>query len=379
MKPARIALFGIVCFAAGLASGRFWTLSGAGEKPAAAPALATKAPAAPERRALPDEKAAHSKQERAQKKIQEAEAARDKQAAQMKAQQHAYNRIKPLIDDALQLDDESKRLAAIEEFRKAITSSDPDEVLAGLSGLSAVHDLAFDRGPFREALKAHLQSDNEAIRRSAWYGMIQCGLREEDITLLREVARTKGCGDATSHLLFVAEKGDLTGESGTIVRDLVRSDSAEVRRRAMNGIWGAKLSPELEEEIIALSRQKEYEHDAIYFSLSTQANKSLNTVNRLIEALAHPDSYNTGGRAAWGLQQGVSKELAPRVADAAVKVVSTRASGYMWEQCWTLLRRYAGPENLDQLREIAAKPGLQGEKKTQLDAMIAGFEGGEQR
>lgn len=323
---------------------------------------------------LPDERAAASKREREQKKTQEAESARDKQMAAMQSQQKAYDRIKPLIEDALQLDDEAKRMAAIEGFRKALGSSDPDDVLAGLSGLSAVHDLAFDRAPFREALKPHLQSENEAIRRSAWYGMIQCGLQEEDIRLLREVARTKGCGEATSHLLFVAEKGDLTGESGEIVRELVLAEDPQVRRRAMNGIWGAKLSPELEEEIIALSRQKEYEHDAIYYSLSTQANKSLKTVDRLIEALAHPDSYNTGGRAAWGLQQGVSKELAPHVADAAVKVVGSRASGYMWDQCWTLLTRYAGPDNLEQLRELAAKPGIQGEKRTKLDAMIAGFE-----
>jgi len=373
MKPARIVLFGTACFAAGLATGHFGGRSEAGSA-TSAPAIATKAPAAPEKRAVPDERAAASKIEREQKKAREAESARDKQMATMEAQQKAYNRIKPFIDDALQLDDEGKRAAAIEEFRKAITSSDPEEVLAGLSGLSAVHDLAFDRGPFREALKPHLQSDNDAIRRSAWYGMIQCGLQEEDLKLLREVARTRGCGESTSHLLFVAEKGDLTGESGAIVRELVLADSPEVKRRAMNGIWGAKLSPELEEEIIALSRQKEYEHDAIYYSLSTQANKSLKTVDRLIEALAHPDSYNTGGRAAWGLQQGVSKELAPRVADAAVKVVGSRASGYMWEQCWTLLTRYAGPENLDQLRDLAAKPGIQGEKRTKLDAMIAGFE-----
>ena len=60
-----------------------------------------------------------------------------------------------------------------------------------------------------------------------------------------------------------------------------------------------------------------------------------------------------------------------------MKVVGSRASGYMWEQCWTLLARYAGPENLDSLRELAAKPGIQGEKRTKLDAMIAGFENNE--
>jgi len=344
------------------------------------PRLSGKSPAPAERKVVSarpgqNERIVAAKKERAAKpQVQDAAIAQQNRAAAMNAQQAARERIKPLIEDALQLDDEGKRLAAIGEFRKAIASNDPEEVLAGLSGLSAVYTLAFDRAPFREVLKPHLQSDNDTIRTSAWSGMLQCEPDAQDLALLREVARTQGCGESTAYLLFVAEKGDLTGESGEIVRDLVCSEDPQVKRRAMNGIWGAKLSPELEEELIVLSYKQEYEHDTIYYALSTQANKSADTVDRLVEILAHPDSHNMGGRAAWGLQQGVSKELAPRVADAALKIVGTRASGYMWEQGWNLMKQYSGPGNLEALRELAAKPGIQGEKREQLNALIGRIE-----
>lgn len=71
MKPARIVLFGTACFAAGLATGHFGGRSEAGSA-TSAPAIATKAPAAPEKRAVPDERAAASKIEREQKKAREA-------------------------------------------------------------------------------------------------------------------------------------------------------------------------------------------------------------------------------------------------------------------------------------------------------------------
>ncbi len=371
MKPGLTVLLGSACFAGGLATGLMWNRDLA---PSPGTPLSAKAPPAPERRKIQRGAGPTPGEGKVKERVQAA-AAENRELAVMQARQQALERIKPLVDDALQLDDEAKRLAAIEAIRRTIGSADPGEALAGLTGLGVIQNLAFDRGPFREVLKPHLESGDEAIRISAWYGMIQCGLQAEDIGRLRRVAREQGCGHSTAHLLFMAEKGDLTGESGEIVRDLVRSDDPQVKRRAMNGIWGGKFSPELEAEIIALSRQPEYEHDAIYFSLSTQSNKSAATVDRLIEALAHPDSHNTGGRAAWGLQQGVPKELAPRVADAAIKVVGSRTSGYLWEQSWLVLRNHAGRENLEALRQLAAKPGIEGEKRIQLGAMIANLEG----
>ncbi len=371
MKTSLVAIVGLTCFAAGLGTGLLWN-DGAKESPQAAAPLPAKSPRnetpPPPREPTPEQR------ERAEQQAKKQEEARKRQEEEWAAQQKATERIKPLIEDALQLNDAAKRDAAIEGIRKLIASSDPLEVRAGLQGLGSISELRFDKSSFREVLLPHLQSEDPGIRSSAWYGLFQSGLQEGDLDLLRRVARDKGFGESTSHLLFVAEKGDMTGESGEIVRALLDKTKSDQSREAMRGIWGAKFSPALEADIIALSREPGMLHDAVYYALSTQANKSEATIDRLIEVLADQDSYNNGGRAAWGLQQGVSQELAPKVADAALKIVSTRASGYMQQQCWTLVKRYAGPSNLEGLRGIAALEGLGEDKKTEINQIIARLE-----
>ena len=66
--------------------------------------------------------------------------------------------------------------------------------------------------------------------------------------------------------------------------------------------------------------------------ISTQANKSEASVKRIIEFLADKDSHNVGGRAAWGLGQGVAREQHGLVADAALKVVAARSDGYLFRE-----------------------------------------------
>jgi len=371
MKGLGPALLGIGCFACGLGVGLAWKQPRDEDIPATV--FPTKAPPAPARERVAGTPPLASKKERAAKKIPDAGTPRNQDASDWHAQDKARKSIQHLVDDALQLDDAGKRATAIEGIRAAIASGDPDKAFAGLLALSAIHEVAFDKASFREVLKLHLHSENPQMRASAWYGMLQAGMQEDDLQLLRETARTRDMGRSTAHLLHMAEKGDLTGESGDIVRDLLRSNDPQARRSAMNGIWGASFSPELEADLIALSYQKEYLHDAIYNSLSPQSNKGAATVDRLIEVLAEPDG-NTSGRAAWGLNHGVPEELQPRVADAAAKVVESRASGYLATQSWDLLKRYHGPENLEALRELAAKPGLNGERKLELQQMVAALE-----
>ncbi|WP_367870192.1 hypothetical protein [Luteolibacter sp. Populi] len=371
MKGKLIAIFGLVCFAAGLGTGLNW--HGQAEDAEAGADLPAKAPPGPGKSSPDGREITPAQRELAMKQARKAEEAREKQRLLNDQRQDGYQRIKPLIDDALQLDDELRRVTAIEGMRKAIGSKDPKEVLAGLQGLQAIYEIRFDKGSFREVLLPHLDSDDDAIRGAAWYGLFQAGFQDGDLALMRKVAREKGMGESTSHLLFMAEKGDMTGDSGEIVRALIDKKEPDQSREAMRGIWGAKLSPALEADIIALSREPECLHDAIYFALSTQANKSEASVDRLIEVLADKDAANNGGRAAWGLQQGVSKELAPKVADAAIKIVRTRASGYMLNQCWDLVKRYAGPANIEGLEELGNLEGLPDEKRGEVEAMIQGF------
>ena len=283
----------------------------------------------------------------------------------------AFNlRVQELTKGAMQLDDEALRERTIQRIRELMGSGDPQERLLALNAFLSLYELDFDKAAFRELILPDLRNGDEALRAKAWLALMMSGLKEEDASLMRQVAKDQGMGDSTTYLLYRMEKGDLTGESGEIVRSLLDPKDQRQSREAMRGTWGAKYSPQLEKDIIALSRQQGFEHDTIYYALSTQQNKSEATVNRLLEVISQGNS-DTAGRAAWGLQQGVSPEVAPAVADAAAKIVTTRTSGYVSDRAWTLLDRYAGPDQLPALQQIAAKPNLPQERRNQVNQLIA--------
>lgn len=279
-----------------------------------------------------------------------------------------------LIKDAMQIDDDALRLTALEDVRAAISSSDPAQIRAGLTAFLRLQELDFDKASYHDAILRHTGSEDPSIRHTAFPALLASGLQPGDDALIRTAARA-GLGEGGSHLLFLMEKGDLTGESGAIVRDLLRRDDIPARE-TLRGIWGGRFSPELEAEIIALSREPATHHDAIYYALSTQNNKSAASVGRLIEELSDPDSHNNGGRAAWGLGYGVAPADHPRVADAALKIVSTRSSGYLHQQAWQLVKKYTGPAQLPALKALSAKPNLPAEQREWIDASIAALEAG---
>lgn len=297
-------------------------------------------------------------------------ARQDKAREAAKRQQQLAGRAKPLVDAALQFRDDKVREKAIADIRGALESTDPDDVAAGLLAFNGLYELDFDKASFRSLIVPHLEDGDESVRASAWSALMMSGLQEGDAAHMRQVAKTVGMGTNTSYFLFRMEKGDLTGESGEIVRGLLDGNDAGKSREVMRGTWGSNYSPRLETDLINLSRDPALMHDTVYFALSTQRNKSAATVARLIEVLGDPDSVNNGGRAAWGLGQGVSPELAPTVADAAAKVVSTRSSGYMADQAWTLLERYAGPAQFPAMRELAANPNLSEDRRKRINSIL---------
>ncbi|MES2657355.1 MAG: hypothetical protein V4689_01995 [Verrucomicrobiota bacterium] len=299
------------------------------------------------------------------------EAKQRKEQADAQARKEQADRVRALMDAALQLDDDRLRTRAIADIRKALESGDPAQVMLGLSAFNGLYELDFDKASFRNLILPHLEKADKFLRASAWSALMMSGLQEGDAARMRQVAKTMGLGPRTSYFLFRMEKGDLTGESGEIVRGLLDPQDPAGAREAMQGTWGSKYSPQLEADLIHLSRQPAFLHDTVYYALSTQQNKSAATVARLIEVLGDADSYNNGGRAAWGLGQGVSPELAPVVADAASKIVSNRTSGYLVDQAWGLLERYAGPGQLGAMQELAAKPNLSEDRRKRVDALIA--------
>ncbi|MCP5531915.1 MAG: hypothetical protein H7A49_00495 [Akkermansiaceae bacterium] len=362
MKTRWIALLCVVCFAAGVGVGS--RMGDAPPPPPETPRPGTPPP----RMAAADTPRADASAATATKRLRPAK------PAVPPAPAPPPELVDRLVKDAMQIDDEALRIAALEDVRAAISSSDPSEIRAGLTAFLRLQTLDFDKASYHDAILRHTSSGDPSIRNTTFPALLASGLRPGDDALIRAAARD-GLGEGTSILLLTMEKGDLTGESGAIVRDLLHRDDIPARE-TLRGIWGGRFSPELEARIIALSREPATHHDAIYFALSTQNNKSAASVDRLIEELSDPDSHNNGGRAAWGLGYGVAPADHPRVADAALKIVATRNSGYLHQQAWSLVKKYTGPAQLPALKTLSAKPNLPAEQREWVDASIASLEEG---
>lgn len=371
MKTSGIAVFGIACFSFGIGAGALWMKSSNQSEEKELAELKEKKPSwkSAERSSSPTPQAKDRP-----RPAGDGEADRQKAEAQAKLEQARSLRVQELTKGAMQLDDDALRAESIRRIREAMASGDPETRLIGLTAFVSLYELDFDKAAFRELILPDLRNGDEALRTKAWFALMMSGLKEEDASLMRQIAKNQGMGDSTTYLLYRMEKGDLTGESGEIVRSLLDPKNQKQSREAMRGTWGSKYSPQLESDIIALSRQQGFEHDTIYYALSTQQNKSEATVKRLLEVISQGNS-DTAGRATWGLQQGISPALAPTVADAAAKIVTTRSDGYITNQAWTLLNRYAGPEQLPVLQQIAAKPNLPQERRDQINKLIARFNG----
>ena len=155
---------------------------------------------------------------------------------------------------------------------------------------------------------------------------------------------------------------------------LLHEEDQRFRKQIMNVMWGGTYSPGVEARVIELSRNyggtSSEGYDALYYALSTQANKSEASVKRLIEFLADRDTHNVGGRAAWGLGQGVAKEQQGLVAEAALKVVAARSESYLFREALKRLQQYAGPAQAEGIRELLAKPGVDGDFRKALEEVL---------
>jgi HEAT repeat protein len=96
------------------------------------------------------------------------------------------------------------------------------------------------------------------------------------------------------------------------------------------------------ETVLELARaaDRETRHAAIYFGLSTFADKSEAVVDALIATLADPDP-NDWERALWGLGHGVPEALQRKVAAALVELHNGRSDPRTRERCARTVRQYA--------------------------------------
>lgn len=290
------------------------------------------------------------------------------------------DRVSEWTKAVMQIDDAAMKQKALDEMRAAMGSSDDKEVFAALAAYRGVGSVEFDRSLFRPAILGLLSHSDPVMRRTALGFIAALPSDEGDIARVTAMAGDSDYGVRKGVVasLFWLTKGDLTGDAGNTVLGILQNAKAP-SRSLIDTMWGAKFSPELEKKLVEFARaerrpdDEELPYYAVYSCLSTQNNKGPACVDLLLERLTDADSYNVGGRAAWGLAYGVQagQGLETKIADTAIKVWRNRSDGYLRRELLKCVERYGDASHAAVLDEIAAAPAMGAEQKKQLTDLAA--------
>jgi len=149
--------------------------------------------------------------------------------------------------------------------------------------------------------------------------------------------------DSILHLMSMFASGRLEGRSEEIALEFLADYKGG--NNGINGLWSAAVGPRLEARVLELARSpdREVRHGAIYFGLSTFADKSEAVIDALIATLPEADTNNSE-RALWGLGHGVSERLQPKVVDALVELHNSRSNRGTRDICARIVSNYGGVE-----------------------------------
>lgn len=284
---------------------------------------------------------------------------------------------------------------AFQTMLSAIQSNDDERVAAGLFAVMSTTQINVDKTRLRDAIRPLLSHANQQTRGQAISALLATNYEAADAE--RILAMVPGCDDRLIHPLEWAistfSKRDYTGRyaapmlsllvrgvalAGTVDEDGNRFDS----RETLNPLWGAQLSPEIEAKVIEWSKAHDMvasnsnvSYNAFYYALSTQANKSSASVQRILELAQHPDSTNISGRCLWGLNGTVpNKNDQATVAAFMIEHLRQREGFSIWRDGLKLIRQYASREHLPALKSLTERPALSQAAKDAINKIIGNIE-----
>lgn len=256
-----------------------------------------------------------------------------------------------------QLDDEAARAQALREIETALSSGSPSQQLSACGALSGSGQVQFDKAPFRPLLLPLAASASGELRVAALYALHSTVRTPEDRALALALADdpTLSTHASAPYIVMLFCENDLTGAAGAAVLRMLAAAGPEGRRSMINGIWGARVSPELEAYVLELSRSpdRDEQYETMYFALSTFVPKSEAVVRRLIEFLPSTDP-NVYDRALWGISYGIEPAQGPLVLQAARELFEARSDVNIQVSCLGLIGQHAGPELEPWLAGLAA-------------------------
>lgn len=319
-----------------------------------------------------------------------AEAWRKKQ----EADKPVWQKTRAWVASAYKADTKAEQDKVLHEILTSLDSTDEPTLRSALNTLGRLHQIDFDRAPFREKARLHLESKSPDIRIAALSALNACKLEASDRDRLDRLAPLCTDDEITS-LLFAYKtlfSGDFTGpnsspvlallERGMAAAQRLRSSYGIDSRHVLGVIWGCKVSPEIEARLIEWSHLDTDEngdiqvgnsrlgYNTFYHALSVVQNKSRASLKRLLELARHPDVTNVAGRCLWGMN-GTVPDPADRafLAGEVTKLLGLRSDDYMWENGLRLLRN-STPDQLPALQQLATRDTLSKERREALQQII---------
>lgn len=285
-----------------------------------------------------------------------------------------YALAKPWIEGLHSLTDAARRAAAVTAIRSALASAEPVQHHAAFLAIQGSGDVTWERAALRDDVLARLASAQGDALVSGFYALFQTGLKgpgfyapfhpgragpdlERLLKALEDPSRALTLSG--SHLLFLYTRGRIEGPAAQAVVRLLASTTRGAVTEVCRGLWGARVSPEVEARLLALAdpSQRQQYHDVIYFALSTLRAKSPAVVAALARAAEDADG-NVSGRAVWGLTHEVSEAARPAAADLLLSVLELRSGGEQREHALRGLAQWGGPAHAERLRALLSNPAL---------------------
>ncbi len=333
-------------------------------------------------------------------KQEQAREAKEREAAEQASQERrrqTYELAKRWIAEASRTDDPAAKEKAVAEMHAAIGSEDPERNYAGIRAFQSLGEIKMDRAPFRDPLRRLVANDllDWEIRRRAIEALFTTDFEASDaetILAMVETAPVEHLGSVAG-ALGVVSKQDFTGAYAAPMLRILQRTFEQDRERpqtkrpwdtrgVLGALWGARVSPGIESLIVKWSLLDADEHGQIdtagrgynvfYFSLSVIANKSSQSVDRLLALARNPDTTNIAGRCLWGLRHTVSAPADRRlVATSVIDLLEDRHDAYLWRQGADLLASFVAPDHLPALRALAAREDLPDGRRQSLEEIIA--------
>jgi hypothetical protein len=281
--------------------------------------------------------------------------------------------LKELSTAILQRDDADQREKALARLRTMLAAESSDEnKKQGLSTLHSALPAKFGRGPFRELVLPLLQAKDPGLRALALRCLPGLDATIGDLALVLPLVADPvvEVREEVGPALVLIDQGRAQERVIPALTRLLRDPERSAVQRTLRSLWGQYSSPEFDELLIQLTRDREHHGPAIYNALSTMRRKSPAVCRRLVEELSDPD-WNNSGRAAWGLTYGVTEEAKPLVEEGLLKALPQETNEYTRENELRALLAVGTEKCRPYLQSVIDSP-LETDKAKQLAREVLG-------